>query len=154
MYRILYLNGHNEDKRGHSDTVEKALHWVSATFGFYFAQAGAGLGLFFIYVLAHRGAIPNIFVGMMLALFVVMIIAGLALMTCLGLALNSSRYLYALASVPAFGLLYLTVHVLLSGPPGAWLFGGMAFAALSHLLLVWLMWGHTDPEKVPEAEAA
>jgi len=132
--------------------VDKVLHWISATFGFYFAQAGAGLGLFFIYVLAHRGAIPNIFVAMMLALFVVMIIAGLALMTCLGLALNGSRHLYTLASVPAFGLLYLTVHVLLAGPPEPIVFAAIAFAALAHLLLIWVMWGHTDPEKVPATE--
>ena len=120
----------------------KPANWVAATFSFYFGQTGAGLCLMFLYVLAHGGTIGNIIIGLVLGAFVVMCIVGLGLMTCL--SLDPQRERHVAASVPAFLLFYLTVHIAVSGPPGPGLLGGMVFAALAHLLVVWLLWHRAE----------
>ncbi len=128
----------------------KPANLMAATFSFYFGQAGAGLCLMFVYVLVHGGAMRNLMVGLVTGGLVVMCIVGLGLMT--GLSLGPQRERYIVASVPAFVLLYVTGHIGVGGPPGPGLFGGMVFAALAHLLMVWLLWPHD--EEGPEAQTA
>lgn len=123
---------------------------MSALFSFYFAQCGAGLTLFFAYVMVRHQklfAIPSALVVSALAMLIVI---GLGLMTCM--SIDPQRPLYMLVCVPAFGLYYLTAHVALGGPPELKLFLGIIGAALVHLLAVGLLWQRSEPAMYITAE--
>ena len=124
--------------------VKRFQNWLPATFSFYFAQTGAGLTIFFLYILIRNGAASNPLVALVLGLFVAIIIVGLALMTRLALSMLAPHYM--ITAAPAFVLYYVTVHVALASPPTALIFGCIVATALVHLVLVWVLWTRVGEE--------
>ncbi|MFP3905231.1 MAG: hypothetical protein ACLFWB_13375, partial [Armatimonadota bacterium] len=118
--------------------VDHIQRWVSITFSFYFAQAGCALSVFLMFLLVRSGAASNIVIGTLCALFCALVIVGLGFVS--SLSIGPDHPLYAMASVPAFALLYATVHFLLEQAPTPGFFIVLLVVSLAHLAIVWLGW--------------
>lgn len=118
--------------------MQRIQHWIAVIFSFYFAQAGCGLAVFFMFLLVRSDAMTNIFIGAVCALFCALVIFGLGLVTSLSVGPDNPHLSFA--AIPSFALLYATAHYLLGHAPGPGFFIALLAVSLAHLGIMWIGW--------------